>query len=226
MDIGSSFTYPFDDQDWIKKVLIGAVVGLIPIVGPLLQMGYSVEALRRTIDRTPVPLPEWDDWGGKLVKGLVYWVISFIYALPLILVVACVSGVGVALTGALNGDSDTAGTVIALIQICFGCLAFIYSLALGLVLPAAIARYAAFGEFGAAFQFGQVLAMVRDNIGTYLIVLVMSLVAGLVASLGVIACVVGVLVTAFYAQLVIAHLYGSAYNVATSGSTAVGEPVV
>ncbi len=226
MDIGSSFTYPMEDQDWLKKILIGAVLGLIPIVGGFLQMGYAVEAIKRTIDGVPTPLPEWDDWGGKLVKGLVYWVISFVYVLPLILIAACVSVGGAALSSAVNGDSDTAGLIFALVQACFGCLALIYGLAVGLVLPAAIGRYAATGEFGAAFQFGEVFSMVRHNIGTYVIVLVMTFVAGLVASLGIIACFIGVLVTGFYAQLIIAYLYGSAYNVATQGAMAVSEPAM
>lgn len=223
MDVGSSFTYQMEDEDWITKILIGAVVGLIPIVGGFLQMGFTLEAMKRVIDGAPSPLPEWDEWGDKLVKGLVAWVISFVYSLPIIVVAGCFGGGGSALLG--GADSDAAGAGATILFSCVGCLTLILFVAIFLLLPAAIARYADTGEFGAAFQFGEVFSMVQNNISTYAIVLVMTLVAGLVSSLGVIVCVIGVLVTSFYAQLIIAHLYGSAYNVAM-GSEPVAETAV
>lgn len=226
MDIGASFTYPTEDENWLVKILIGAVIGFIPIVGYLLQMGFAVEAIKRTQDGVPTPLPEWDDWGAKLVKGLVYWVITFVYALPLILIGGCIGAVSAVATSAISGDSDTATFISTLLVTCFGCLSLIYVIGMGLVLPAAVARYADTGQFGTAFQFGEVFSMVRNNVSTYAIVLVMTIVAGLVGLLGLIGCGIGIFLTLFYAQLIIAHLYGSAYNVATQGTQAVGEPVM
>jgi hypothetical protein len=182
-------------------------------------MGFALDAMKRVIDGAPSPLPEWDEWGDKLVKGLVAWVISLVYSLPIIVVAGCLGGGGSALLGGA-ADSDAAGAGATILLSCVGCLSLILFVAIFLLLPAAIARYADTGEFGAAFQFGEVFSMVRNNISTYAIVLVMTLVAGLVSSLGIIVCVIGVLVTSFYAQLIIAYLYGSAYNEATGAEPA------
>jgi len=43
MDIGKTFTYVFEDEDWVKKVLIGGVINLIPIVGFFFTAGYMLE---------------------------------------------------------------------------------------------------------------------------------------------------------------------------------------
>lgn len=49
MDIGRSFTYVTQDQDWIKKVLLGGVITLIPVVGPFFALGYVLETMRNII---------------------------------------------------------------------------------------------------------------------------------------------------------------------------------
>jgi len=101
-----------------------------------------------------------------------------------------------------------------------GCLNFLWSIVMGLFLPAAIARFAVDGKLSSAFRFGDVLNLVRNHIKEYLIVLVMSWVASLVGGLGLLVCGVGWLVTAPYSTWVTNHLYGQAYLAATT------QPVV
>jgi hypothetical protein len=66
-------------------------------------------------------------------------------------------------------------------------------------------------DLGAAFQFGDVLGFVRDNLATYLITFLMSWVANFIGQLGSAVCGVGWLVTVPYALMVTGHLYGQAY---------------
>jgi hypothetical protein len=220
MDLGKAFSYVFDDPDWVKKVLLGGVITLVPILN-FAASGYSLEVTRRVINNDPHPLPEWDDIGGKLVKGLLYTVISFVYALP-ILLLACLMQVGImALGGAASSSSrsssDALGGTAAIVSICFGCLILLYSVFMGVVLPAAIGNYAAKDQLGAAFRFGEVFALVQKNIGAYLMVLVIGVVAGLAAGLvGSVACGVGVFFTAFWALLVNGHATGQAYREASA----------
>ena len=91
MDIGRSFTYMFEDQDWIKKILIGGVVSLVPVVN-FAALGYFIEALKNTVEGRELPLPEWDDFGGKFMKGLMAGIASFLYMLPIMIVVGIVFG--------------------------------------------------------------------------------------------------------------------------------------
>jgi len=208
MDIGKAFTYVFEDEDWVKKVLIGGVVNIIPIVGLFFTAGYMLETIKNVMEGRPLPLPEWDDWGGKFMKGLMAAIIGLVYSLPVIVLTLCFTGV-IVVTGQ---NEDTANAVVSIAMSCIQCVNLLYSIALMVFLPAILAKYAETEELGAAFRFGEIFNLVKDNIGTYLLVLVISLLAGVITNLGVLACGVGVLFTMFYAMLVNAYAYGQAYR--------------
>lgn len=216
MDFGKSFSYVFEDPDWLKKIAIGGVINLVPILN-FAAAGYALEVVQRVIRGDVRPLPEWDDIGGKLVKGLIFLVIYIVYSIPL-LILACLYGVlqGVATGAVSSSSSDTASSLIAILSICFGCIQLLYYVFLGLVLPPAVGNYAAKGEFGAAFRFGEIMSLLQKNLGLYFMVLLVVIVAGLVSGLGLIACVIGVIFTAFYSYLVMAHATGQAYREASS----------
>ncbi|HLB47072.1 MAG TPA: DUF4013 domain-containing protein [Anaerolineales bacterium] len=226
MEYGTAFTYPQQDADWLKKWLIMAFVPLIPVVGGFLVLGYMVEIMRRVIKgETPV-LPEWTDFGEYLKKGFMGFVVALVYALPVILLAICMYAVqfGIALAAG-NADSDstvrTLGTVTSVISVCFGCLIFLFALALAVLLPAALGRFAATGEMGAGLRLGEVFNLVRAKPGVYIIVaLLAGLATSVLMSVGTIIPCCGTLVGAAYGQLAAAHLYGQAYRVATSGTTA------
>jgi hypothetical protein len=215
MDIGKSFTFVFDDEQWITKILIAAAIMLlgilfswvllIPLILAMAMLGgYSVEITRRVIQGNPNALPEWDDWGKLMTDGLKVVVIGIVYALPVIILSICL-GIPI---GVLSENAEELSTVFGLL---LSCLNFLWAIVMSIVLPAAIAFYAVHDELSAAFRFGEIFAFVRDNIVPYLITFVMSWVASLIGSLGSIVCGVGWLVTAPYGLMVTGHLYGQAY---------------
>ncbi len=212
MDLGRAVGFVFEDQDWLKKVLIGGVVWLIPIVGQLLAVGYGLEVARRVVKGHPQPLPEWDEWGTKIVEGFMNGVIGFVWALPIIVVASCFGFLLIPLT---NSGGDEVGFLSIVLSLCIGLIVLIYSLALALVLPAAVMNYVTTGELGAAFRFGEIFGMVRANLGAYLMVLVVTaIVTPLISMVGSVALGCGALFTSFYATLVMYHAYGQAYRTA------------
>jgi len=217
MEFGKAFTFAFEDQDWIKKLLIAALILLIPIIGIFVVMGWMLEIIRRVIVHDPNPLPDWSDFGGYLMRGFQAWLVGLVYALPIILINLCLQG-GVVAMQQSSGD-DTIAAAASVLSICISCLLLIYALALGVVLPAALGNFAATGQLGAAFRFGDVFGLVRAAPAAYILVLVGSFLASLIASLGLILCIIGVLFTSALAYVIIAHLYGQAYNVATAQKT-------
>jgi hypothetical protein len=220
MDFGKAVSFTFDDPDWIKKVVIGGVVTLVPILN-FASYGYSIEVTRRVIDGNPQPLPEWDDFGGKFIKGLIYFVIGLVYSLPIVLI-ACLAAGGMAATGSLAASSsrsagEAAGGVFGLLGMCVSCIAVIYGVFVAIVLPAAVGHYAAKNEIGAAFRFADVLSLVQKNLGAYLMVFAIGIVAGLLASLvGSLACGIGLIFAGFWSLLVIGHATGQAYREASA----------
>ena len=157
MDIGRSFTYMFEDQDWIKKILIGGVLLFIPIVN-FVVIGYFIEALKNTAEGRELPLPEWDDFGGKFMKGLMVLVIGLVYSIPAIVLWCCTFGLL-----PLIGDNETVATMMGLVTSCGGCLVFVWAIVVAVVCPAALIRYSVTGEFMSAFQFGELFSFIKSN---------------------------------------------------------------
>lgn len=215
MDIGKSFTFVFEDQEWITKLLIAAailllgvafswVLGIPMLLAAALLTGNGVEIVRQVMRGNLDELPEWDEWGNLLIEGIKVMVISIVYALPLIVVAICLGPV----VGFLADSSEALGVLLGTF---LGCIILIYAIALSIVFPAALAFYVAEDDLSAAFRFGDVIAFARDNLSTYLIIFIMSWVAGIIGNLGSLVCGVGWLVTVPYAVLVTHHLYGQAY---------------
>jgi hypothetical protein len=226
MDIGKAFTFVFDDKDWIVKILIAAgitLAGIVlfwliipPFLAALLLGGYGVEITRRVIRGDSEVLPAWEDWGAFFTDGLKVFVIGIVYALPIIAVSMCL-GIPVGILSD-NGE-DAAGLFSALLS----CLNFLWGIVMAFTLPAAIANFVAKDDMSAAFRFGDVFGLVRDNFVTYLLVAILSWVASLIGGLGLLVCGVGVLVTAPYGTWVTNFLYGAAYVEATGQAPPVLE---
>jgi len=214
MEFGRAFSFVFEDQDWVKKIGIAGLLLIVPILGGLVVSGWALEITRRVIHRETEVLPDWSNFGDYLVKGLMLFVVGFVYALPIILVSACQQGGILFLQN--NGDETTTSIITAL-SICLSCVMILYSIVLGFVLPAAYARLAVTGQLGAAFRFGEVIGLVRAAPAAYLMVLLGEIIAGFIGSLGLILCIIGVVFTYAYAMAMMAHLWGQAYNVASGG---------
>jgi hypothetical protein len=204
MDLGSSFTYVFEDEEWIKKVLIAALAAFIAFIGWIPLLGWSIMITRRVIRRDPVPLPDWSDIGGLFMLGLkglaiviVACILPLVLSLPLILI------------SAVANDSDT---IYMLYSICYGCFSIIYGLAIAFVLPASFGILADTDSLPDALNPSKLIALIRAVPSAYLMALVGGILASIVADFGVILCFVGVFATFAYAAAVMGHLYGQAYN--------------
>lgn len=216
MNFGRAFTFVFEDPDWLKKVGIAALVILIPVVGTIAVLGWTLEITRRVIKGEGETLPEWSDFGAYIGKGFQAFVIGLGYAAPLILLFICgmsISFIPAMLSGNGGQGADAAAGLMGLVMFCTYCLAAIVGIGIGIVMPAAYGKLADSGELGAAFRFGEVIGLVRAAPGPFLMVLLGGIVAnGFIAPLGSIACGIGALLTTAYAMLVMAHLYGQAYK--------------
>jgi len=223
MDFGKAFTYMFQDPDWLAKLGIGTLLTLVGIIfTPLLiglvpliiVFGYSLVVLDNVRLGQERPLPNWQDWGRFFMLGLKATVALFIWVLPLII------GLVPVLAGsALSNDYSNAnglGFVSFLLITCGACLMIVWGLFVTLLTPAIYSRIAITNRFGAAFDLGKIWEFTKDNLGNVIIAILLTWVAGLVASLfamaGVIALFIGVLVTFPFAclwqYLVQSHLFG------------------
>jgi hypothetical protein len=227
MDIGKAITFPSDDEKWFTKLIIGALVAAIPIVN-FAWMGYMVDILRNVMAGYAKPLPEWDDFGQKFIEGLLLWLATIIYGIP-VFIFGCIS-VGLIVGSGVAVDSlefqDAAGVLfsgIGIVSICMMLLILLYSLLVSFYFPAVAINFARKGNFGSCFEFGEIFGIVSTNLGKYITAWLVAIVAfvilnfvvGLVASaLWIVICIGWIIAWIFSAianvwiSTVGAHLFG------------------
>jgi hypothetical protein len=79
----AAIQYPLiGENGTLVKLLIGGVTMLIPVIGSWIVAGYALRAFRRVLygDYT---LPEWDDFAGDFVNGLIITIGLFIFGVLL-----------------------------------------------------------------------------------------------------------------------------------------------
>lgn len=165
--VGESFAYAKDGlwEKWSKWVLL--LVATILLALPL--MGYMMKILRGE-----QPAPEVQDWGTLFIDGIKYAIITIIYAIPLIIILALT--MAPVFAAAMTGDATAAmaamgaffvGMILLIIvAICIAIFEFI-----GMV------RFARTGSMGEAFNFSAILATIaRIGWFNYIIALVIMLI--------------------------------------------------
>ena len=223
MKIGKAFTYAFEDRDWLGKLLLAAVFAAIPIVN-FLYAGYLVNLVRNVTNREAEPLPDWDKFGEKFIKGLVIGVAGLIYGLPaLILSLIIVSAWFIPVFG---GSEDVQTTLVAItsgLGLVLACFIVIYLLVYSFIYPAIVLHYSREESFGSCFQIGRIFGIITRNMGNYLTAWLISIVFLIVFSflmsivtvvLNIIPCV-GWIISLFvsliggvYLFTVFAYLFG------------------
>ena len=212
MDFAKAFKFPFEDPDWIKKIGILGLITLIPLVGTFVLLGFGLETARRAIRQDPQALPELE-FGAQLGLGFKGFLIGLVYAIPAFVLYIPVIIATVVMTSG-SGDSSSNASMLTIVMVCCDGLLFLYALVVAVVMPAAMGNFLSTGEIGSAFRFGEVIGLLRAAPGAYFMVLLGAVVANFVASLGMIACGIGLLFTFPYAIIATYHLYGQAYRAA------------
>jgi hypothetical protein len=215
---GDNLTYMFKDPNWVTKMLLGGLFGIIPIVN-FVTGGYGLQVINNVRgDRAPV-LPEWNDFGKMWVDGLKLFVIGLIYSIPIWLI-GLVTGAPAAMIGATSDDPDLVGATIGAAACIGGLLSFVVGAFILFWMLGAITNFAVHdGDFGAAFQFGRIWNIVKNNIGKMVMAVIAAIVAGLIVGLlagviGIIPCIGWIIawvisfVAAFYVLLVLSYNCG------------------
>jgi F0F1-type ATP synthase membrane subunit c/vacuolar-type H+-ATPase subunit K len=209
MDFGLAFSFVFKDPDWFKKVAIPALCSLIPVIGPFVAVGWAMKAAKNVMDgNVENALPELD-FGADLGKGFMVTLIGLIYSLP----VGILAGISSGLFSAAPNSEQAMSVIFYILGGCFGLFGLLLGLLILFLCVVGIANYIAKGEFGAAFKFKELFALLKKSFVSWLLVVVGYLLAmGIIAPLGGIACGLGAFLTSAYASVVVMHLVGQAYN--------------
>ncbi|PJF46570.1 MAG: DUF4013 domain-containing protein [Chloroflexi bacterium] len=221
IDIGRAAQHPTEDQNWLSKLGIGALIALVPILNFALS-GYTIEHLKNTLNGMDVPLPAWDNLGEKLVNGLKVFVVTFVFALPIVLltcIITVASGGLAALSGGTDQLGDAALVGVGVLTIAVSCLAALYGLFLAYLSPAIYIQYAKTKEISACLRVGELFSIARANTVDYLTIFaifigfafVLGLVVGvlnIIPCLGQILSLLIAFLAAPYLAVLLGHMCG------------------
>ena len=203
-NLGRAFNFMFEDPEWLQKILIGGCFVLLSclLIGIPFLLGYMLQVIKNTADGRPLPLPAWDNLGEKFTTGLMFFVVILLWTVPLgiiyfiLIFIPCIGWLAIA---AIN-------ILVALIR------------------PYIAARFAVSGNISDAFDFPGIIAFFSQNFVNLILVFIMTIVMGVLAAFGLLALIVGVLFTLFWAYLGMAYLTGEVYRTGQKGKAVTAQP--
>lgn len=207
IDLGRAFSFIFDDEQWIRRILIGGLLLLIPLLGIFWLLGYMIDVARNVMHDNPHPLPA-IQFGDQLGKGLYVFLISLVYAIPILILICITMGL-IALTAGVTGGEDGAMAGVTIFTMfCLYPLIFLVSLAIQMFVFAGYVRYIQTDSVSEALNFARIWGMVRSSLKTWAIVLLIYLLASIIGSAGLVAAGIGVIFTMVFGQAFFGHILG------------------
>ena len=220
IDVQRAFYYIFDNPAWLTNLLLVLVCMFIPVVGPIVFMGYQFELISALLDRPKDMYPTFDFGRFKeyLMRGVWPFVAGLIAQLvltPIIMVfvfpVACIVPLSISL--AEEADAEALGIVCmaATWLLMFVGITAINVIAMLIMTPMMLGAGLA-EELGPAIDFG----FIKDFLGRtwkslFAAYLWLFLAMMLLMPLGILACFVGSYVIAAWAWMAMSHVYYQAY---------------
>jgi len=221
-----AYQYIFESGNWFLNLLMGALAWLstqvVPVIGPLVYLGYQYEIVDHLHRNRTMPYPDFDfnRFGDYLGRGAPPFVVGLIFGLlmiPLLLVVSFVGITAVPVTAALMSDADVAEPWIAVVSIgltllfiALGCLLII---AVSLLTGPMSLRAGLSGNIGEGFNFGFVFDFLRRMwLEMALAYLWLTVVGTLLYFVGLLFFCVGAYPAVAWSHLASAHMNWQLYE--------------
>lgn len=149
MNYKEAFSSIFEDDKWLSKVLIGIIISLLNFLTlPLIIVsGYLVEVAEKVI-RKEKGLPNWDNWGQKIRKGLSVVVLLLVFGLLLLLILV---------------------PIYVFVSI-HAVVIWIYLVTTLLFAPLIIAQYARTGRIREVLRLKKFFSVYKENFSMFLII--------------------------------------------------------
>lgn len=207
-DFERAFSFLFKDPDWAKKVLLGGVIMIIPILGAIWVLGHCARLAQNVARDVEYPMPDWD-FGRDVGLGFKVFIAGLVWALPFIVIMFVALGGAIVAAESGGASEDDIIMVSYLIQ----CLSIPVSLIMQVWLPTVWIHVAMTETIGAGFQFSRLYEFIRANPKPYFLAVIVQFLANMVAGLGYIACVIGVFFTIAASMMIAWHAIGQVWRI-------------
>lgn len=208
LDFFGALKFLFQDANALNNILIGAVLNIIPIIGPIALMGWHCEIIQRLIKKHPKPIPKLDftDLLYFLGRGVAPFVVALIATLPMTVVVMILMFAGMfgaAVLGSALHLDEPGKEFLVLGGVAIGALLFLLLMVFfNIVVSAALVRAELTEDIGKSLDFGKVWGFAKATWKDFLIAyLVFIPVAMIVMFAGMLVVFVGI-----YAAIIVINV--------------------
>ena len=206
--IADGFIWPVRDPEWVTKILVMGLTLLIPIIGAINGLGWTLA----TMDRLRAGEERMAPAGlGYIGRGAGVFLVRLGYGVAVAVVAAAIY-LPALLLAASQGNQGNANPAVIVLAVFLFVLAFAVATLGGLATyfatPALVLETYHRGV-GGGFDAGSVWRRCRANLTYTLIAGLMLIAAGFLGSIGTVFCFVGVVFTAAYALAVEAWIFWS-----------------
>jgi hypothetical protein len=212
IDLGKACRFPFQEPGWVSKFLIGGMFMILGFFGlgiPVIA-GYLVRTTQRVMRRERTLLPEWTDVGVMFVVGFKWCMVYLLYLLPVFIIT--LPALLLMALGALWEHGETLGVVAGVsLFVAFSLFTVAYSILISFLLPVITFEFAKRERMSDALDVGRVLRVVRHHWRDTVMVALIGIVLSVLATLGFLLFLIGILFTTFYAYVIWAYLSGELY---------------
>ncbi len=183
MDYGSLISGSFNytkDALWGKwgRWIILIVLSLIQVFTLFLIPLYNGYIIRVLSGRRPAP--DIDEWGRLFIDGWKWNIISLIYMIPVLLILAYFGGLAVLSAIGVQGATDPEAWAPAVAAALSGILlAALVAILISFISLFAVVRFAHTDRFGEAFNFGAIFAHIgRIGWGSWILAVIILILIG------------------------------------------------
>jgi hypothetical protein len=216
MNYMASISDFFKTPKWMMNLLLGGVCALIPIVGPLVLMGWLITGFWAREDQRFETFPDFDfnHFGKYLERGVWPFLVTLVVSFGLAFIMSFVMVPLAVVPGMLfaSGDGHASGAAGAIVALFMMVIYAVMVLAVMFVLTPLIIRATIVQDFAKSFDFG----FVKKFVATMWLEMVLTSIFLTVASavlvcLGILAFCVGIYLVMVLIYFAWAHLQKQLY---------------
>lgn len=159
-----SLGWDYISNDWgetLKQSLFYFIINFLPVIGSLIGTGWMLRIIRQGINKKKSLPGVFKDVGEELVDGLKYTALIIIWTLPLIIMV---------MLYIFTPSVTYSNQYVIILSIIFIILVITYLL----LLPLQTCLYAKSSNMGDFFKLRKVFRMLSKNLGSYVVLLLVS----------------------------------------------------
>lgn len=192
LDLGAIIQQPMKDPDWLKKCVLIGLMCLVPIAGFFNLSGWMKTIAEKHLNNAPdkdiLPDASFEYLGAGWRMFL-----SMLPMMGILMLFLIGGGVVGGVLMAVGGRGGEQAAMAIFVLMYAGIL--LLSLVMNVVFPAIYFLHIVEGEPWASVQFKRIWEVMKEGGTQYLLLFVAILIAGMIGSLGVIACYFGMFVT-------------------------------